>query len=124
MSRILILAIALALSACATPPSSLEAGARSNVAGFATLAVWGEWESDLAPAYTRLAVVRHRAARLLTDGRIGVDTAIAVQKSADEARALLDQSRRGNAKAPTAQQRDQLAAAQRLIAVAESHLER
>lgn len=124
MIRALIIALALALTACTTTPTApLSANAQSGLSGFATLAVWGEWESDLAPSYTRLAALRHRAARQLTDGRINADTAVTIQKTADRARALLDQSRRGNKTAPTDHQRAQLAEAKRLIATAETLLE-
>lgn len=124
MTRLLLIALAFAMAACTTSPvAPIQATGQGNITGIATLALWGEWESELAPAYTRLAVVRHRAARLLNNGKITVDTAIAVQKTADQARALLDQSRRGDAKHPTEQQRGQLAEAHRLIDTAEALLE-
>lgn len=124
MVRALIIAAALALAACTSAPSvPMQAAGQGNIAGFATLAVWGEWESDLAPAYTRLAVIRHRAARALDARRIGVETAVAIQKTADQARRLLDESRRGNTQAPTLLQRALLAEAQRLMDTAETLLE-
>lgn len=124
MIRALIIAAAFALSACSTAPNvPLQAAGQSRIAGFATLAVWGAWESDLAPAYTRLAVLRHRAARALEARMITVDTAVAIQKTADQARSLLDASRRGDAKEPTLLQRAQLAEAQRLLGTAETLLE-
>lgn len=124
MTRALLIALAFAMAACtAVPQTPIKAAGQGNITGIATLALWGGWESELAPAYTRLAAVRHRAARLLNADKIDVDTAIAVQQTADQARVLLDQSRRGQAKTPTDQQRAQLANAQRLIAIAESLLE-
>lgn len=124
MRRLLLIALACILAACSTAPAApIQATGQGRIVGFATLAIWGDWESDLAPAYTQLAAARHRAARMLTDGRISVDTAVAVQKTADQARALLDASRRGDAKTPTQQQRDQLAEAKRLIAATEQLME-
>jgi len=124
MLRILLISLVLALSACTSaPPAPLKAAGQGSVAGFATLALWGEWESELAPAYTQLAVVRHRAAKALDAGKISVDTAIAIQQAADQARQLLDESRRGDAKEPTLLQRAQLAEAKRLIVTAETLLE-
>lgn len=121
--RILLIAFVMALSACSAAPAiPIQASGQNAVTGFATAALWGTWEADLAPAYTRLAALRHRAARQLTDGRIDVATAIAIQQTADQARTLLDQSRRGNATTPSPEQRAQLAEAQRLIAVAEGAL--
>lgn len=125
MIRAIIFAAALALSACSTAPAvPLQASGQGNIAGFATIAVWGEWESDLAPAYTRLAVILHRAARALDSRRIDVDTAIAIQQAADQARRLLDASRRGNSKDPSPLQREQLVEAQRLLAAAETLVEK
>lgn len=119
-----LIAIGMTLSACTTvAPPPLAATGTATPAGFATLALWGEWESDLAPAYTRLAVLRHRAARLLDARRIDVAVAIAIQAEADRARNLLDDSRRGNSKTPTPRQRQQLADAIAAIAAAETRLE-
>jgi hypothetical protein len=121
---LIALAVAALLSACSTAPAvPLQATASSSVTGFATLALWGTWESELAPAYTRLAVLRHRAARALQDGRIAVATAIEIQASADQARAKLDASRRGHATEPTADQRMLLVEARHLIYRAEQRLE-
>lgn len=121
---ILALAVAAMLAGCATPPKPVSAQGGSQLAGFATLAVWGTWEAELAPAYTRLAVLRHNAANRLDAGRISVQTAQMVQSMANEARAALDLSRRGPAKEPTDLQREQLADAIRLIERAEQLLER
>ena len=124
MRALLIMIVAAFMAACAQAPSSpVQSNATAQVVGFGTLADFGTWEMDLAPAYTRLAVLRHRAVKLLTGQKISVGTAIAVQDAADRARALLDTSRRGNAKQPTPEQRQQLDAARRLIADAEALLE-
>lgn len=124
MVRALILAAVLALSACATQPqATVRASAQGSVSGFATAALWGTWEVELAPAYTRLAALRHRAARALEAGRITVGTAEAIQASADLARSFLDASRRGHSTEPTPQQRTQLGAALGAIEHAEHLLE-
>lgn len=112
MRVLLILAALAALAGCATPAPTPVAGSGSGgVVGAATIARWGTWEMDLAPAYTRLALARHNAAVALTRGRITVDTAVQVQAIADQARALLDRSRRGDAATQTDAQRADLAAA-------------
>lgn len=124
--RALVIAIVFALLAgCAQAPATpIHAAGQARVTGFGTLADFGSWEFELAPAYTRLAVLRHRAALLLNDRRIGVGTAIAVQDLADRARSMLDRSRRGNTGQPTAEQRAQLDQARGLIADAEALLEK
>lgn len=121
---ILILCACVTLAGCAAPPAGMQAKAAGGMTAFATLSEWGTWEFELAPAYTRLAAARHNAARLLDARRIDVATAVAVQALADQARALLDASRRGDAKHPTAEQRLQLDRARALIAEAESLLGR
>lgn len=129
MRRSLIaLAAAVALAGCAaslpaTQTTPVQARSTASVSGFATLALWGTWESELAPAYTRLAALRHRAANALQAGRIDVATAIDVQALADQARAKLDASRRGSATAPSADQRVLLVEARHLIYRAEQRLE-
>lgn len=125
--RVILIALAAALMAACTSPAPIqpiEAIAQGKVVGFGTLADFGSWEFELAPAYTRLAVLRHRAARQLDERRIALPTAMAVQDLADRARALLDLSRRGNAMQPTVGQREQFAAARVLIADAEALLEK
>lgn len=121
---LIAIGMTVTVTACTTvAPPPLAATGTASPAGFATLALWGEWESDLAPAYTRLAVLRHRAARMLDARRIDVAVAIAVQAEADRARNLLDDSRRGNSKTPSPRQRQQLADAIAAIAAAETRLE-
>lgn len=120
----LTLNLALALLALsqaalpADPPTTTPARAiaKGSVSGFATAALWGTWEEQLAPAYTRLAALRHQAALELTAGRIPVDRAQSVQSLANRARRALDASRRGDALDPTHDQRQQLDAAKALIA--------
>lgn len=127
MIRTLLIALALALSACsttpATTPAPVSATGKSGLVGFATISLWGTWESELAPAYTRLAVLRHNAARALDANRIPRSVAVQIQALADSARARIDTSRRGNAEQPTAAQRADLAEAKRLIESAEQLLE-
>jgi hypothetical protein len=52
----------------------------------------GSFEFEAAPAYTQLAMARHRAAVALGHGSISVDQAEMVQSRADAVRQLLDQS--------------------------------
>lgn len=117
--------ITMGLSACATSPQTAPIAAKSgsSVAGFATLALFGTYEMELAPVYTRLASLRHRAARSLESGQITVDTAIRVQALADQARAKADAARRGDLITPTAEQRLSLSQSLGLIAQAEHLLE-
>lgn len=93
MNKLLILALAWLLSACAsaTLPPTKQQGV--SVSAFATLASFGTFEMQLAPAYTRLAVLRHNAARALDKGRIPVDAAQEIQAGADAVRAQLDRAR-------------------------------
>lgn len=126
-----IILVAAALAAILVTPAIAEevqvqgrAAAPGQIVGFATAAEFGTWEMELAPAYTRLAAMRHNAARLLNARQIPVALAIAVQDKADKARTALDQSRRGEAKHPTARQRQLLMEAKRLIAEAEATLEK
>lgn len=101
--RILIaIAAALTLAACATPapapPATLApAPGRAAVVAAATLS-WGPFEDLLAPAYTRNAVVRQRAARALDAGRISVEQARQVLHHTDAARADLDAARESRAR--------------------------
>lgn len=94
--RFLILALAvLALSACSST-GTLQGAAkpdRSGVFVVGTLAPWGSFEHEAAPAYTSLAVARRLAARRLDRQEITADQAIAVQAAADRARAALDAAR-------------------------------
>lgn len=126
-SLLLALIVALGLTACVSPPEPVAvtaAGtAKSGITGFATIARWGGWEMELAPAYTRLAGIRHRAAAQLDARKIPVATAIAIQATADQARNALDRARRNDAADPTPEQRAALADAQVLIAHAQSLLE-
>ena len=125
MRKILLAAVlAVSLAACATPqPAPLAAYARGHVTGVATLAIWGTWEMELAPAYTRQIVLLNRATRALEAGQIDVATAIEIRTAADRARQLLDASRRGHATQPTALQRASLADAQHQLYLAEQLLE-
>lgn len=122
-SILLALVAALTLAACAAqPPLSGAAPGRAQMVG--TLASFGTFEMELAPAYTRLAVLRHRAAGRLTAGRIDVATARQVQAQADDARARLDAAHSATlAGQVPASARDNLAEARRLIEAGEALLE-
>lgn len=85
----ILLAAIMALAACAHE-SPIAGSASSGPVAFGTLASFGTFEMELAPAYTRLAVLRHNAARSLRDQRIAVATAVSIQSAADNARSLLD----------------------------------
>lgn len=119
MKRLTILAAALALSACASSPAQLGSAAPERDAGVivvGTLAPLGSFEWQVAPDYTRLATTRRLAARLLTNGRITVQTAEQVQVEADAARRLLDEAvAAGGGSANIAQAREAIARAQALI---------
>jgi hypothetical protein len=114
--RILIFALlALAVTACSSAPpqtAALSAGASSGIVAFGTLASFGTFEMDLAPAYTRLAVARHNAARALDKGRITVTVAEDIQADADNIRRALDNARALDAARRTTEARAALDAAQ------------
>lgn len=93
----------------------LEAQSRGGIVAFGTLAEFGTWEMELAPAYTRLASLRHNAARRLESGAITVATAVEIQLIADDARRALDESRRGLKTSPTEAQRRRLEDARQRI---------
>lgn len=89
--KTLLILLFLALAGCAAQPVQPITGAASGgITAFATLAPFGSFEMELAPAYTRLAVLRHNAARQLTQGRITVGAAEDIQAMADAARSSLD----------------------------------
>lgn len=124
-SKLLLVVGAMALASAAfATPAPVTATATASVVGFATAAPWGTWQAELAPAYTRLAALRHRAARALEARSISVSVAIEIQAKADIARARLDASRRGELVDPTPIQRQALADAIRQIEQAEQLLER
>lgn len=124
-SKLLLVAVALALASAAfATPSPVTATATASVVGFATAAPWGTWQAELAPAYTRLAALRHRAARALEARSISVSVAIEIQARSDLARSFLDVSRHGEVVKPTPDQRQALAEAIQQIKQAEQLLER
>lgn len=118
--RTLILAAALALlSACAGPQLASAPERDTGVIAVATLAPLGSFEWQVAPDYTRMAMTRRIAARLLTQGRITVEVAEQVQAEADAARRLLDEAvAAGGGAANVAQAREHIARAQKLVEVA------
>lgn len=119
MKRLAILAAALALSACASAPAQLGSAAPERDSGVivvGTLAPLGSFEWQVAPDYTKLATTRRLAARLLTNGRITVQTAEQVQVEADVARRLLDEAvAAGGGAANVAQAREHIARAAALV---------
>lgn len=122
---ILALAIAALLAGCATtpPPTPIAASARGSISGHATLALWGTWEMELAPAYTRVAALSHRAAAALDAGRLNAAVGERVRDLLRQAKDALDASRRAGTAAPTTDQRELLAIAQRRLDAAASLLE-
>lgn len=66
---------------------------------------------QLAPAYTRLAVLVHRAARAKEAGRLSVEAEAQIRSKAIDAQTLLNGSRRGERINPTTTQRLRLDAA-------------
>ena len=90
-----IVLLAVLMAACTSPPPQLlePSAAVSGISAFGTLASFGTFEMELAPAYTRLAVLRHNAALALNRGGITVDLAKEIQAGSDLARGKLDQSR-------------------------------
>ena len=95
MRNLMIAALALLAAACTSmppqpqKPQPIAAHSASGLVGFATLASFGTFEMESAPTYTRLAVLRHNAARALDKGRIPVAVAVAIQAGADEVRTKL-----------------------------------
>lgn len=96
------LVLAVLVVGCASTPNhaaGLQADESANAtAAFGTLASFGTFEMELAPAYTRLAVLRHNAARALRKGAISVDVAKKIQRGADLARVYLDQAKLADGK--------------------------
>ncbi len=110
----------LVLASCAQAPVQLASTPQrdTGVIAVATLAPLGSFEWQVAPDYTRLAVTRRLAARLLAQGRISVEVAEQVQVEADAARRLLDAAVAvGSGAANVAQAREHIARAQKLVEV-------
>jgi len=95
MRFILMSLMALALGACTTNPLQGEARpARSGgVFAVATVAPWGTFEHEAAPAYTRLAVALRVTSNRLTTGRITASQARTVLSTAEATKAVLDAAR-------------------------------
>lgn len=123
MRRLLIAAAAALLASCAAAPEpQLQAQGRGRVViGAATLASIGTFEWTAAPAYTRLALLRQRAASRLDAKRITVDQARQVQAIADKARGRLDDAMSAHTRNPEVAARE-LAGAQSLIEQGEAIL--
>lgn len=108
MRTLALIALVLGLAACqpAGSPLPATAPAPGGVEAFATLAPLGSFEWHAAPAYTRNAALRHRAAALLRGGRITKAQAVEVLRRTDRVRTLLDSA----VTLDTGQQPDQAAA--------------
>lgn len=94
---LVIIIAALLIAGCAAPTQPIEAAHAqqrdSGAFAVATLAPFGSFEWQLAPGYTRLAVLRRQAARALDRHQIDLARAITVQARADAARRQLDDAR-------------------------------
>lgn len=85
----LAVGLAVILAGCGSPALQ-PAPQQSAFTGFATLGTSGTFEWTAAPAWTRLAQLRHNAARALNKKQISVVNAKAIQARADQARAFLE----------------------------------
>lgn len=92
MRTLIIMALCALIVGCGSLPSDIQGRAAGGPVMFGTVAAFGTFEMQLAPAYTRLAVLRHNAARALAEKRIPVQTAEFIQAVADRARSLLDEA--------------------------------
>ena len=93
MKHVIALLLAATLTACATQttaPLISAAPVARGVQFFGTLAPLGSFEWQIAPAYTRNAALRHRAAALLDARRITIEQAREVLTHTDRARMALD----------------------------------
>jgi hypothetical protein len=120
MRYLIPLLAALALTACAGTPAQIATTAQTGLYAAATLARAGTIDEQLAPAYTRNAMVRQRAARQLDAGHIDIATARAVLTHTDAARTALDTARASAAPAVGAAY---IALARQHITAAETLLE-
>lgn len=129
MRFILCALLALGLAACGSAPEKTQAlmGAAQvdPIESFAvgTLAPIGTFEYKAAPAYTKLAMLRHNAAKKLRAGDITVQAAIDLQTAADGVRALLDAAVRDDAQGRNDAATTKLIAAGVQLFAAESALE-
>lgn len=102
MTRLFIaFTLAMLMIGCASTQehaARLQAQESSTaMVAFGTLATFGTFEMELAPAYTRLAVLRHNAAAALRKGKISVEVAKKIQRGANLARVSLDQAKLADA---------------------------
>lgn len=122
--------LAITLAACAIPPAPSSASSaiqpapiQARTTAIGTLATWGTWETEWAPAATRAEVIARRTVADYRARRIDWQTVASVEGLLTRAREALVSARRGNAKDPTDEQRRQLAAARRLTDLAANLLE-
>ena len=130
MMRIIFASLlAFALAACSSSPEKTQALATAaSIEPFssyaaATLAPVGSFEWKAAPVYTKLAMLRHRAAKQLRAGEIGVQAAIDTQLAADSIRAMLDGAVRDDAQGRGVDAAKKLIAAGAHLLAVESALE-
>lgn len=93
MRTLIIMALCALIAGCGSVSSNIKGEARGGPVIFGTVAPFGTFEMQLAPTYTRLAVLRHNSARALREDRITVEQALSIQADADRARAALDKAR-------------------------------
>lgn len=103
MWKLILVAVVMVLAGCGTmgaTPALQPAPVKTAFVGFATLASVNTFEWQAAPTWTRLAALRHNAARALGKQQITVDAAKSIQARADLARSFLDKAtaadKRGN----------------------------
>lgn len=127
MTRIWILFLLLAsfLIGCASTPQVTPLENKQESGGlqvFATLADFGTFEMELAPAYTRLAMLRHNAAKALRKSQITRNDAISIQQAADFARAKLDESKKLSVENQEAEAKARLQTALEILKLQETRL--
>jgi len=92
MRKVIAIAAALLLAACATPPEQpvpIVAQAASGIVVAGTLSL-GECEMSIAPLYSRAAVAAERARRRLADGRLTLVQADDIKAKVRELLSVLD----------------------------------
>jgi hypothetical protein len=92
MRKLIAIAAALLLAACATPPQQpvpIAAKAASGIVVAGTLSL-GECEMSIAALYSRAAVAAERARRRLADGRLTQEQAAEIRRKGLALVAVLD----------------------------------
>lgn len=120
---LLVMATLAIVAGCASTPQPVQleaAPAKSVLYAVATLAT-NACEADTAADYTGVIVARRQAASLLRARKIPVDTAVEVQRLADQARASLDAACPGGKPDPIAIAAARKARAQIKLALEATH---